>query len=102
MTHLPGHIICGGLGKFLRWALIWIKDHEFLNVAVHLKPEALVAAGWSEADARRFGEKINRDIHEWYEIGKRKGLEAHYYLPFEGNPLPVPFDDPHEHESDDY
>ena len=98
MTHLPGHIICGGLGKFLRWALIWIKDHEYLNVAVNLKHEALIEKGWTEQEARRFGEKINQDIHRWYEIGERKGLEAHYYEPFDGNPVAVPGGVGEEHD----
>lgn len=96
MTDTVGHIICGGLGWLLGWIRIWIKDHAFLNVAVNLKHEALIAEGWTPQEAKKFGEMIQKDVHRWYEIGKKKGLEAHYYQPYHGNVHQVPVPEPVE------
>lgn len=106
MTHIWGHLECGGLGRLLGWVLLWFRDHEFLNVGVYLKHEKLeaklVADGMSAAKAHRavekLGKQIHRDVENWYKLGEKLGLEYHEDEPWPGNitspvvaaPYPLP------------
>lgn len=93
MTHIFGHLECGGLGRLLGWVLLWLREHEFLNVGINLKHEKLeakfIAQGMSAAKAKKAVEKLGRKIHSdvagWYDIAERLGLEYHEDEPWPGN-----------------
>lgn len=93
MTHEYGHVECGGGGKVIGEKDIKIYDHEFLNVANHLKHEALearfIADGktpeQAENIASKLGERIHRDIEGWYERLDDLGIETHYHQPHSEN-----------------
>jgi hypothetical protein len=93
MTHIFGHIECGGGGAVLGEKEIKIWDHEFLNVANHLKHDELVARlvhdGKSQQRAEhivhKLGERIHRDIEAWYERLEDLGIDYHYHQPHAEN-----------------
>jgi len=73
MTHEFGHVECGGAGKLLGEKQIYIKDHEVLNIAVHLKHEALVQNyGATVKQAEAIGQEIADDIEKWKDKLKKK------------------------------
>lgn len=93
MTHEAGHIECGGAGKVLGTKSIIIKDHEFLNVALHLKHEELaaffVSKGLSPDKAMRralhLGREIQSDANRWYDKFESWGIDTHEYDPDPAN-----------------
>lgn len=81
MTHVIGHIICGGAGECTGERQITIYDHEVLNVAVALKYEGLAKYGLSERQAQRLGRMIQRDVDRWYEKLEKLGIPVEEYEP---------------------
>jgi hypothetical protein len=87
VTHEFGHVECGGAGALLGEKQITIYDHAILNVANHLKHEAMVAflvgqgmpADKADRKARRLGQMIANDAHRWYDYLEDLGIgyEAH-------------------------
>jgi hypothetical protein len=78
MTHIFGHIECGGLGRFLGWRRLWFRIHEVLTLGIHLDHEALVEKyGATEDDAAAFG----REIHEFIQ-GKYKEAKERWGVPY--------------------
>ena len=97
MTHEFGHIECGGGGALIGDKTIVIHDHEILNVANHLKHQAmvdwLVAHGMphakAERKAERLGQMMANDAHRWYDFLEDLGIEYHVHEPHPQN-LPQP------------
>lgn len=87
MTHIFGHIECGGAGAFLAEKTIIIKDHAVANFANHLKHAALVELyGATEAEAVAMGEMIKKDVDKWKRKLKRKfGVPYYAYEPNPAN-----------------
>lgn len=82
-VHEYGHVECGGAGKLLGEKRIYIKDHEVLNIAVHLKHEELIEHyGASEVQALAIGRMIAGDIQKWKARLKEKfGVKYYVYEP---------------------
>lgn len=93
MTHEYGHVECGGGGAVLGEVTKKIWDHEFLNVANHLKHSELIARlvadGISQQKAekivKRLGERIHRDVEGWYAVLEDHDIETHYHQPHSEN-----------------
>lgn len=93
MTHIFGHVECGGAGPLLGEKQITIYDHAYLNVANHLKHEELVAALVAKgmpADkatkkVTRLGRMIASDAHRWYDFLEDLGIEYHAHEPHPQN-----------------
>lgn len=91
-------VLCGGLGRILGWVLIWLREHEFVNVGVRINTRKLVAKGWTPLEAHFFKEMIERDIRKWYELAERRGVDYDESPPYPGNitspvvpePYPIP------------
>lgn len=75
MTHEFGHVECGGVGPVLGEKQITIKDHEGLNLAVHLKRRH----EWSEKEFQARVKKLEKLRHKMYEVASIPGDEYHYY-----------------------
>lgn len=75
MTHIFGHVECGGVGPVLGEKQITIKDHEGLNLAVHLKRRHQ----WSEKEFQARVKKIEKLRHKMYEVAMIPGDEVYYY-----------------------
>jgi hypothetical protein len=86
-VHEFGHVECGGAGKLLGEKRIYIKDHEVLNIAVHLKHEELVEYyGATEKQAEAIGKMISADIVKWKKKLKEKfGVKYYSYEPDQRN-----------------
>lgn len=93
MPHIFGHIECGGAGDLLGEKQITIYDHAVLNVANHLKHEAMVAVlvanGMTEAKAtkkaERLGKMMAHDAHRWYDFLEDLGIEYTAHEPHPQN-----------------
>jgi hypothetical protein len=93
MTHVYGHIECGGAGELLGEKEITIYDHAILNVANHLKHDAmvayLVANGMAEAKAEKKAERLGKmmanDAHRWYDFLEDLGIDYEYHEPHAQN-----------------
>lgn len=90
MTHAADHIICGGAGTPRGEKSIKIYDHDLLNVAIRLErdPAELERLGYSSRQIRtieKLGDRINRQVHAWYEKLASAGIEPHYYEPHAEN-----------------
>ncbi len=93
MTHIFGHLECGGAGPLLGEKQITIYDHAILNIAIHLKHEDMVAyligegmsAEKANRKATRLGEIISADVHRWHDFLEELGIDYHYHQPHEEN-----------------
>ena len=75
MTHELGHVECGGVGPVLGEKQITIKDHEGLNLAVHLKRRHQ----WSAKEFEKRKKKIEQLRHKMYEVAAIPGDQYYYY-----------------------
>lgn len=87
MTHVFGHVECGGAGALIGDKQITIKDHTVLNIAVHLKHQALVDLyGATPEEAIAIGEMIEKDAEKWKKKLKKKfGVPYYGYEPNPAN-----------------
>lgn len=83
MTHIFGHVECGGAGAPIGDKTIVIKDHTVLNIAIHLKHQALIDLyGATEAEAEAIGEMIKKDVDKWKKkLKKKHGVPYYGYEP---------------------